>query len=299
MIFDVHADSLTPYVERQQLLTEYLLRRVMDGPNTRDPNAAGRLRTIVHGAGGCGKSVVLRALAHQLRSAGKGVLIAAPTGVAAANVNGATLHSLCSLPVTNQSYGRACDVPPPSGVHLENMKALWRHVDVLLIDEISFVSAQMLEKISRHLQLARGNILPFGGVHVVVFGDLYQLPPPKGHPCYRSKTWELFELCELDGNQRAARDPDWAALLARLRVGEQTRADIATLKGRVAKKRGGQLEPAPAPGAVRLYAEREAVEKSNSQFLEELVNHAGLQKEECKAVDTYARSGLPSLPENS
>ena len=72
---------------------------------------------------------------------------------------------------------------------------------------------------------------------------------PTGLPVFASKLWELFELCELEGNQRAARDPAWAALLARVRVGKFTKEDEKVL-ARLVLTKGSKRKP--APGAVHL-----------------------------------------------
>ena len=116
------------------------------------------------------------------------------------------------------------------------MQEFWAHISVLIVDELSFISRFMLDRIDQHLRLAR-NLpdIPFGGVHVVFAGDLYQLPPPGGDPCFCSSLWTSLELCELEGNQRAAEDPEWAALLARVRVGKWTDADIEILRGETVK----------------------------------------------------------------
>eukprot|EP00971_Amphidinium_carterae_P263715 5231918-Amphidinium_carterae.1 len=87
---------------------EYIIRRVIDGLAPKAPELE-RLRLIMHGAGGCGKSFVLRAAAHKLRESGHGVVLAAFTGAAAFNINGVTLHQCCALPVLNNSYGFATD----------------------------------------------------------------------------------------------------------------------------------------------------------------------------------------------
>ena len=67
------------------------------------------VRVLVHGPGGCGKSHVARAVTHLLRTGRRGVVVGAPTGCAAFQLGGATLHSLLALPVVNDSYGRAAD----------------------------------------------------------------------------------------------------------------------------------------------------------------------------------------------
>ena len=140
-----------------------------------------RLNLLVHGPGGCGKSVVTKAAAHMLRQSKRGVLLAAPTGVAAFNINGTTLHYGLQLPVQNESYGRIGDVPLPRGERLAQLQSALKHVDVLMVDEMSFVSSEYMERIDQHLRLAKDMPHhPFGGVHVIFIGDLYQLPPPGG-----------------------------------------------------------------------------------------------------------------------
>ena len=280
-----------PETERQRQAMEYIIRTVTDNPNTKAGHSTRRLRLLLHGPGGCGKSVVVRAAAHMLRQSGKGIIIAAPTGVAACNVNGVTLHQCLALPVVNRSHGKACDAPLPRGAHLAALQELWAQVSVLIVDEISFISAFMFDRIDQHLRMAR-NIpdIPFGGLHVVFSGDLYQLPPPGGHPCFCSSLWCFFELCELEGNQRAAQDPEWAALLARVRVGTWTEDDIRMLRSLVIKKNGKQQ---PATEAVHLYATRKAVAEDNQQYLDKHLASTGSQLYECPAVDISVKTGAP------
>ncbi|CAJ1367210.1 unnamed protein product [Effrenium voratum] len=291
------AKNPSPDVRRQLQALNYVVYSVMHGEKTFDSTSSHRLRLIIHGAGGCGKSVVLRASAHKLRESGRGVVIAAPTGVAAFNINGVTLHTCCSLPVRNNSYGRAVDVPPPRGAQLANLKTVWSKAHALFIDELSFMSEDMTQRIDANLRLAREMPhIPFGGIHVVLFGDLYQLPPPGGLPIFASPLWNLFELCELRGNHRAAKDPEWAALLARVRVGEWTEADVAAIRARVVRERN-QVRPAPA--AVKLYATRAAVAESNATYLQQRVAETSELVHELPAADRYIRTNLPSYPDNS
>ena len=171
----------SPEVLKQKRCMEYILRSVLEGAKPMDKGNLQRLRLLVHGPGGCGKSVVTRAAAHMLRQSGQGVVLAAPTGIAAFNINGTTLHSSLLLPVQNQSYGKVCDVPLPRGEQLAALQCFWKHVDVLMVDEMSFVSSALLDRMDQHLRLARDMPHhPFGGLHVVFIGDLYQLPPPGG-----------------------------------------------------------------------------------------------------------------------
>ena len=288
-------ENPSPQTEHQRQAMEHIIQTVLKRPNTKDANNAERLNMLLHGPGGCGKSVVVRAAAHMLRQGGVGTIIAAPTGVAAWNINGVTLHSCCLLPVVNQSYGKACDVPLPSGPLLATLRSIWNLVSVLFVDEVSFISSFMLERLDQHLRLARDMpYVPVGGLHVVFAGDLYQLPPPGGLPAFASQLWLLFQLCELEGNQRAAEDPKWAAILARIRVGTWTEEDVQELRGMVVKKNSSRQ---PAPKAVHLYPTRRAVAESNSTYIEEHISRTGARLYESPALDVSVKTGAPLSPE--
>lgn len=276
---------------------DYIISFVLEAPKSA-PKINEHLKLIVHGPGGSGKSVILRAVAHKLRQAGVGVVITAPTGVAAFNINGVTLHTALCLPVINNSYGKSTDIPPPRGIQLESMRTLWKHAKVLLLDEFGFVSDETLQRVDRHLRLATGNdTTPFGGIHLVMFGDLYQLPPPHGKPIFAcERHWSQFRLLELQGNQRAAQDPEWAALLARLRVGHWTEQDVRILQSRVSRRRNGIQ---PARNAMHLHATREAVAVTNARIFQHHINEQHIPRYECPCIDTYAKTGEIADPSDS
>ena len=117
-----------------------------------------------------------------------------------------------------------------------------------------------------------------------------------GLPIFASKLWSIFELCELEGNQRAGRDPEWAALLARLQVGRWTEADVRTLEGLVVK-RGGKRQP--AKGAVHLFATRLQVANCNSSYIEEFAEGQHLEIYDCPAMDISVNTAALLPPEKA
>ena len=125
---------------------------------------------FITGRAGTGKSTLLR---HLTEHSGKQIIVCAPTGVAALNVGGQTIHSLLKLPL-----GVIADAPLRQRSEL---KQLLGRLDLLVIDEISMVNADLMDAIDRSLRQARGvKSVPFGGVQVVMFGDPYQLAPVPG-----------------------------------------------------------------------------------------------------------------------
>src|SRR5690606_31278287 len=127
---------------------------------------------FVTGRAGTGKSTLLRHLTWNTK---KQIAICAPTGVAALNVEGQTIHSLFKLPI-----GLIADSDIEQN---EATRKILNAIDTLVIDEISMVNADLMDGIDRSLRQARARRRePFGGVQVVMFGDPYQLAPvpPRG-----------------------------------------------------------------------------------------------------------------------
>lgn len=124
---------------------------------------------FITGRAGTGKSTLLRLFQQTSK---KKLVVLAPTGVAALNVQGQTIHSFFGFPhriVTPKEASRKV-----SQKHLLN---LYRKMETLVIDEISMVRADILDGMDKFLRVNRENYRPFGGVQVVLFGDLFQLPP--------------------------------------------------------------------------------------------------------------------------
>jgi ATP-dependent DNA helicase PIF1 len=125
-----------------------------------------RQHLFITGRAGAGKSVLLRHFREQTK---KRVVIAAPTGIAALNVRGQTIHSLFKLPP--QLYRKGSLSPNT------RLRSLLKRIDCLVIDEISMVRADIMDAIDERLREATGKDTPFGGKQVIMFGDVYQLPP--------------------------------------------------------------------------------------------------------------------------
>lgn len=118
------------------------------------------------GAAGTGKTTLIERVKDEclLKK-----MVVAPTGVAALNIGGSTINSafrigLDTFPVIQESKD-------------PRFKKLLKNLELLIIDEISMVRAPMLDAISETLQIHRNSSKPFGGIHVLACGDLFQLPP--------------------------------------------------------------------------------------------------------------------------
>jgi len=120
------------------------------------------------GNAGTGKSTLLDHFRHKTT---KKIAVVAPTGVAAVNVRGETIHSFFGFP-PNITPDHAT-----LGAKRTRKSKLYQTLEILIIDEISMVRADLLDCIDAFLRAVRHKNLPFGGVKIIMVGDLHQLPP--------------------------------------------------------------------------------------------------------------------------
>lgn len=123
------------------------------------------------GKAGTGKTTFLKTLRQ--RSA-KSMVVVAPTGVAAINAAGVTIHSFFQLPLS--PFVPGSDYRDKFNFSKEKLRII-RALDMLVIDEISMVRADLLDAIDNALRKYRRNSRPFGGVQLLMIGDLQQLAP--------------------------------------------------------------------------------------------------------------------------
>lgn len=130
---------------------------------------------FVTGRAGTGKTTLLRYVAE---SSQKNTVVVAPTGIAAINAGGVTIHSFFKLPFAPfiPSVIEAKKLIAGQKMRAE-FRSVIRSVDMIIIDEVSMLRADILDAIDVVLRHYRNSKLPFGGVQMVFFGDMYQLPP--------------------------------------------------------------------------------------------------------------------------
>ena len=135
------------------------------------------LSLFLTGKAGTGKTTFLRYIKENTK---KNAIVAAPTGIAAINAGGVTLHSLFQLPF--EPF-----IPDAEGISERKLTyrfkihkskiEMFRQLELLIIDEVSMLRADILDAVDVALKHFRRNGLPFGGVQMLYIGDLYQLPP--------------------------------------------------------------------------------------------------------------------------
>ena len=222
---------------------------------------------FITGKAGTGKSVLLQYIRqHTL----KNYVVLAPTGVAALNVGGQTIHSFFLL--------------PPTFIEVKHLRLnsritnILKKLDTIIIDEVSMVRADLMDAIDFLLKKARGNSLPFGGVQMLLFGDLYQLPPVVndpdllsyfainngGHYFFNSNGWNgtELEIYELTQNFRQT-DETFKTILNAIRIGEADDNIINSLNARASQS-------VPQDNVIVLATTNATVFNINSQRLSAL-----------------------------
>jgi ATP-dependent DNA helicase PIF1 len=196
---------------------------------------------FVSGNAGTGKTTLIHYLQ---RVVPRQSVVLAPTGVAALNAGGVTVHSFFHFPPRIQDL---------SEIRVGAEKALLLKLDLLIIDEISMLRADLVDSIDVALRKARGLDEPFGGVQLLLLGDLFQLPPvvqrdesvvlqARGYssPFFfeahslRELDWVHVELTEVFRQT----DPDFVDLLSRIRVGEGSADAVDVLNSHCLRESG-------------------------------------------------------------
>ena len=236
-------------------------------------DGAGHL--FVTGRAGTGKSTLLRGLRDVIDG---DIAVLAPTGLAAVNVGGQTIHSFFGLPPR---------LIRPEDIKRSRNGGVMRRLKFLVIDEVSMVRSDMMWAIDQSLRINRGcSREPFGGLRLVMFGDLHQLPPVVQeaeeaahlHETYGSPFFfSASGLREGAGTQRLElthvfRQNDEALLrvLNLVRDGEATDVDLKTLNARVNPLRTlGEGDP-----YVILTPTNAVAQRINAAYLEALPGSA-------------------------
>ena len=201
------------------------------------------------GRAGTGKTTLLRRF---LELSGEDTVVLAPTGVAAMNIGGQTIHSFFKFPPR---------LMEPTDIKRLRNGRVFRAMKTLIIDEVSMVRADMLDAIDKSLKLNRGSKRPFGGVRMILSGDLHQLPPVVGRdeaPILEERYGGSYFF-----NAPAFKEAEFA-LLALKHVFRQAEPKFLSLLGAI---RSNRVSPADEDILQDLVSDRSAKEASESHVV--------------------------------
>ncbi|MCL2690619.1 MAG: AAA family ATPase, partial [Chitinispirillia bacterium] len=198
---------------------------------------------FVTGKAGTGKSFLLKYFKENTK---KKAAVVAPTGAAAINVGGQTIHSFFQLAPNVQIPSEIEPITSTRLVHL------LKCAEVIVIDEVSMVRVDLMDMIDAKLRLANDNDKPFGGKQVIMFGDPYQLPPVVDDdgireylmntykssfffaaPVFKNNPLSVYELSKV---YRQGEDSDFVNLLNKIRDGSIDASDITHLNKKCVRR---------------------------------------------------------------
>ena len=237
-----------------------------------------RRSLFLTGKAGTGKSTFLRYIAANTK---KKHIVLAPTGIAAINAGGSTLHSFFKLPfhplLPNDSMYSVRNIRNTLKYNSEKIKII-REVELIIIDEISMVRADIIDFIDKVLRVYCRNMRePFGGKQLLLVGDIYQLEPVVReddrrllNPFYRSsfffdaKIFQQFQLVSIELTKVYRQsDPVFISILDHIRTSQAQTKDLQLLNQRV----GAQLDESDSKLAITLSTRRDTVDFINENQL--------------------------------
>lgn len=249
--------------------------------------AQGR-NVFITGPAGTGKSALLNKIQSWFMNQGKKVVVCAPTGVASLNIrNGVTIHSAFRInPMVIQSlddFRKTKWAVIGSSAEKDVQKNGLSGASALILDEVSMVSADLFEKMDVVMRMTSKRNMPFGGIHLVLFGDFLQLgpvynrqrdPPRQAHLACRSHIWDKLAI-ETIVLQRVfrQRDPAFRQLVAVVRAGGVPKGENAEILGAMCKRRFDPKED----DSLLITVKKSEVDKHNNFRLKRLLNRDGIE----------------------
>ena len=240
-----------------------------------------RRSLFLTGKAGTGKSTFLRHIAQNTK---KKTVILAPTGIAAINAGGVTLHSFFHLPFhpllpTDKRYDSR-HIRETLKYGSDRIKLL-KEIELIIIDEISMVRADIIDFIDKVLRIyCRNHREPFGGKQLLLVGDTFQLEPVIKdderqllQPFYTSlyffnaRVWQEMPLVSIELKKvYRQKDTEFIGILDRIRTNTFSSIDLEQLNRRV----GAQLDTSNSSLAITLATRRDTVDYINSKQLDAL-----------------------------
>jgi ATP-dependent exoDNAse (exonuclease V) alpha subunit len=242
---------------------------------------------FLSGSAGTGKSFTIKKIVEYLENNNLNYGLTALTGCAASLINGQTLHSFLLLGIDKSLKDIYNDL---SKKYIPKFKAL-KSLNTLIIDEISMMSNELIELINELFKLIKSNLLPFGGIQVILVGDFHQLPPIRGNYCFTSPIWDELKLHNiiLTDLIRQKDDLILQEILEELRIGTISDKTFETLKSLNKTKFIGDIKP------TKLFPVNTNVDKINNREFEKLVKINDGNTTTYKALSNYKVDNIESF----
>jgi ATP-dependent DNA helicase PIF1 len=234
---------------------------------------------FLSGSAGTGKSFTIKKIVEYLENHNINYGLTALTGCAASLINGQTIHSYLLLGIDKTLKDIYNDL---SKKYIAKLKSL-RSLNTLIIDEVSMMSNELIELIDELFKMIKSNILPFGGIQVILVGDFHQLPPIKGNYCFTSATWDALNMNNIILTDLIRQKDDLVLqeILEELRNGKISDETFETLKSLNKTEFLGDVKP------TKLFPVNTNVDKINNKEFQKLVKINDGNTTMYKALSNY------------
>jgi ATP-dependent DNA helicase PIF1 len=243
-------------------------------------------------AAGTGKTYTLMQIVKWANKNGKKIGLTSSTGTSALTLgNGMakTLHSYLHIFLAKKPvYEMVLFTRRKSPKTVEKLNQL----DILAIDELSMISDELFDKVSEYISIIRKDPRPFGGLQLVLTGDMFQLPPVSGDYCFKSKTWKELNLkiVELTEQVRQDGDKEFQQILTEARWGRLSDESFKRLST-LPKPNFGEVKP------TILYSKNINVDSINEKEFKNLIDSGAEQRcyETVFSDNKYTKSWAEAL----
>ena len=238
------------------------------------------------GPGGTGKTYTIKNIYKHAKENNRKICVTALTGVAAVllDCNAMTLHSWAGIGLANKSDMMIINKIYKSKYYRHN----WENTDILIIDEVSMMSAQLFDLLNKIGQIIRKNNRPFGGIQIIFSGDFFQLPPVKENifcfesvnfdKCFSHKFKNIFVLTKIYRQN----DAKFKKILLNLRMGLISKSTIELLNSKVIKDNKELIKKLEGENITRLVPTKSKANAINEFFIGKLKEKKYIYKRKFK-----------------
>lgn len=239
------------------------------------------------GSAGTGKSFTINKIVEYLIDNNIQYGLTALTGCAASLIKGQTIHSYLNLGINKSLNEIYKDI---STKYISKLKSL-KSLKSLIIDEISMMSNELLELIDSLFKMIKSNVLPFGGIQVIMVGDFHQLPPVKGNYCFTSPIWDELKMNTIVLTELIRQKDDLVLqeLLEELRNGKISKKSYELLESLKDKTFDNDIKP------TKLFPINTNVDKINEREFNKLVKLNNNQTKTYKAYSKYKNDNISNF----